>query len=197
MGKAEIDRIRKRSKASGDGPWVTDYAEMAKKTVIKRHVKLAPLSVEFARAVALEDRAMAGESQSDLLGIEDPNVIDAEDPIAPADTTALIKAFDDSIPADIDKDILDIFLTRTAEGNKTTVDQVKIEGQADPATFWKIVRAFEKQEKAKIAKNGNNGSNKNPEELAPSPCPDSPDNTWTKKHCEEKCAKRQGCPVWN
>jgi recombinational DNA repair protein RecT len=43
---------------------------MAKKTVIKRHAKLAPLSVEFQRAVALEERSNAGASQDDLLGIE-------------------------------------------------------------------------------------------------------------------------------
>src|SRR6185369_3570445 len=33
MRKREIDAIRRRSRAAQDGPWVTDYDEMAKKTV--------------------------------------------------------------------------------------------------------------------------------------------------------------------
>lgn len=39
MSKEDVDKIRKRSKASGSGPWVTDYEEMAKKTVLKRLAK--------------------------------------------------------------------------------------------------------------------------------------------------------------
>ena len=70
MTRADIDKIRSRSKASENGPWVTDYDEMAKKTVIRRHVKLAPLSVEMARAAAAENLAMAGESQ---IGLFDDN----------------------------------------------------------------------------------------------------------------------------
>jgi len=41
----EIDAIRKRAPAHESGPWVTDYNEMAKKTVLKRaakYVKGAP-----------------------------------------------------------------------------------------------------------------------------------------------------------
>lgn len=46
MTKDEIDGIRKRSKAAGAGPWVTDYNEMAKKTVIRRASKKWPLASE-------------------------------------------------------------------------------------------------------------------------------------------------------
>jgi recombination protein RecT len=70
MSKADIDKIRDRSKAKDSGPWVTDYAEMAKKTVIRRHIKLVPLSVEMARAAAAENLAISGESQ---LGLFDPD----------------------------------------------------------------------------------------------------------------------------
>jgi recombination protein RecT len=51
MTKDEIDTIRKRSKASGSGPWVTDYNEMAKKTVVRRASKKWPLDAELAEAV--------------------------------------------------------------------------------------------------------------------------------------------------
>lgn len=51
MNKEEIDKIRKRSQASGSGPWVTDYPEMAKKTVFRRHSKWLPVSAEFRDSV--------------------------------------------------------------------------------------------------------------------------------------------------
>lgn len=57
MARPEVDAIRARSQASDAGPWVTDYEEMAKKTVLKRALKLAPLSAEkstFSKALEHE-----------------------------------------------------------------------------------------------------------------------------------------------
>lgn len=54
LARDEIEAIRKRSKASDDGPWVTDYNEMAKKTVIRNLCKMLPMC-EQAQAVALND----------------------------------------------------------------------------------------------------------------------------------------------
>jgi hypothetical protein len=119
-----------------------------------------------------------------------------EVPVIGEDTVALIKAFDDSIPEDVDKEILAVFLSRTAEGNKSTVDQVKIECQKDAVTFWKVVRAFEKQEKAKRAKNGNGKKKEEVSEMmAPAPCPENPETTYTKDHCD-KCGSREVCKIW-
>lgn len=39
MSKDDVDKIRRRSRASGSGPWVTDYEQMALKTVLKRLTK--------------------------------------------------------------------------------------------------------------------------------------------------------------
>jgi recombination protein RecT len=47
MPKEEIEKRRKRSKASNNGPWVTDYEEMAKKTVIRHMWKYLPISIEI------------------------------------------------------------------------------------------------------------------------------------------------------
>lgn len=55
MSKDEIDKIRNRSRAKDGGPWVTDYGEMAKKTVFRRHAKWLPLSPEFRDALDKDD----------------------------------------------------------------------------------------------------------------------------------------------
>ncbi len=57
MSSAEVEGIRKRSRAANDGPWVTDYDEMAKKTALRRLSKLLPMTVEFADAVEREIEA--------------------------------------------------------------------------------------------------------------------------------------------
>jgi recombination protein RecT len=50
MDKAEVDAIRRRSKSGNSGPWQTDYARMATKTVIRRACQQLPLSPEMRRA---------------------------------------------------------------------------------------------------------------------------------------------------
>ena len=51
MNFDEVDAIHKRSKAGKSGPWITDWAEMAKKTVFRRHSKWLPVSSEFQEAI--------------------------------------------------------------------------------------------------------------------------------------------------
>ena len=62
MTRAEVDAIRRRSRASGSGPWVTDYEEMAKKTVVRRIAKYLPMSIEMAAALDDADRRERGEA---------------------------------------------------------------------------------------------------------------------------------------
>lgn len=58
MDVAAIEAVRKRSKAADDGPWATDWAEMARKTPTRRLLKYLPLSVaDLQRALELEDAA--------------------------------------------------------------------------------------------------------------------------------------------
>lgn len=156
MSRNDIEEIRKRSKSADDGPWVTDWAEMAKKTVIKRHAKLAPMSIEFVTATALDDRALAGESQMDLLASDgaEPIQIEAGAPEEPepgtADTSPMTfeKLVDGRIAVtkkvwtDADQKSLGRFLEETAHSNGLTIEQLKVtvNGENFPE-FWE---SFEK-----------------------------------------------------
>ena len=81
MTKAEIEAVRARSRAAKSGPWVTDWAEMAKKTVLRRLLKTAPMSVEYQQAVANDEqtRTSAAVDAIDLnVPVDDPEAIDGE-----------------------------------------------------------------------------------------------------------------------
>lgn len=56
MTKEEVDGIRARSKASGSGPWVTDYNEMARKTAVRRLAKYLPQAKDLVTAAGLEEQ---------------------------------------------------------------------------------------------------------------------------------------------
>lgn len=55
MTREEVEEIRKRSRASSSGPWVTDFDEMAKKTVFKRASKWVSISAEIRELMAKDD----------------------------------------------------------------------------------------------------------------------------------------------
>ena len=61
MSRAQVEAIRKRSKAGNNGPWVSDYEEMARKTVVRRLFKYLPVSVELAQALELQAGAEMGD----------------------------------------------------------------------------------------------------------------------------------------
>lgn len=62
MGRNQVEAIRARSKAKDSGPWVSDWTEMAKKTVVRRLFKYLPVSIEVktskdSRSISLEQIA--------------------------------------------------------------------------------------------------------------------------------------------
>ena len=83
MSRPEIEKVRKSSKAADDGPWVTHYEEMARKTVLRRLCKFLPLSPEIQRHVNAEEMADAGIIEGAIIeGIEVPQ-IEREEPEPP------------------------------------------------------------------------------------------------------------------
>ena len=55
MSVEDVNAIRARSRSGNSGPWQTDFAEMAKKTVVRRHSKRLPLSTDIDGAIREDD----------------------------------------------------------------------------------------------------------------------------------------------
>ena len=55
MSVDDVNAIRKRSRSPDKGPWATDFDEMAKKTVIRRHAKRLPMSTDLDGLVTRDD----------------------------------------------------------------------------------------------------------------------------------------------
>lgn len=68
----EIERIKVRSKVKSEkGPWTTDYEEMCKKTIIKRHSKRLPMSTDLDDLIRRDDDLYNMEAASDkVVGTE-------------------------------------------------------------------------------------------------------------------------------
>ena len=61
MSRAEVDAIRARSRAANAGPWVTDWSEMAKKTVMRRLCKTLPLTAQAKEVIAADEAREYGD----------------------------------------------------------------------------------------------------------------------------------------
>lgn len=81
MSRADIEAVKKQSKAGTNGPWVTHFDEMAKKTVIRRLFKYLPVSIEIQTAVSLDERAEAGIDQDNASALTGEYAVIPDDQI--------------------------------------------------------------------------------------------------------------------
>lgn len=107
MTRAEVDAIRSRSKSKDTGPWVTDYLEMARKTVVRRLAKYLPLTVELADALEADgDGAVVdGELVASLVSVpagEDGEQSEALPPAKTSKAARLAASLPASMPAGSD-----------------------------------------------------------------------------------------------
>lgn len=72
LTREEIDGIRKRSRSGNNGPWVTDFSEMAKKTAFRRLAKWLPLSAEFRDAVDKDDDKLTERDVTPIVARSEP-----------------------------------------------------------------------------------------------------------------------------
>jgi len=61
MTADQIDGIRARSKSPNEGPWVTDWVDMAKKTVLRNLCKYLPVDPIAQQALSIEDRVFEND----------------------------------------------------------------------------------------------------------------------------------------
>lgn len=76
-----VEDVRKHaqrySKSYNNGPWQTNFDEMAKKTVLKKTLKYAPLKSDFVKAV-IQDETIKSGLDEDMFSIADETVIEVD-----------------------------------------------------------------------------------------------------------------------
>lgn len=149
MSREDIDKRMKSSKAGGkqegpEGPWREWYEEQATKTVIRHHIKYVPVSTEMQSAANIEERALIGETQTDLLPslTGDEAALDAS-PIAYFDERSK------ALVAEAERPLWEQFLAETAELNKISPDELKAQYKDD---VDKMIGVFNNYKKKKATK---------------------------------------------
>lgn len=74
MSKTDVDKIRKRSKSPNNGPWITDYEEMAKKSVVRRLSKYLEMNPESKRAIEKDAATDTIDVDFDFIDIDTPEI---------------------------------------------------------------------------------------------------------------------------
>jgi len=72
MSVADVERVRAASRARDNGPWVTWWDEMARKTVIKRLAKRLPSSADLDSVIAADNDASGVVTDLDAEAVSEP-----------------------------------------------------------------------------------------------------------------------------
>lgn len=83
MTVGQVEGIRKRSKASKSGPWVTDWEAMARKTAVRQLVKWLPMTTTLNAAVQADGGTRADVSGDVIDHVAADMVFDAEPEVPP------------------------------------------------------------------------------------------------------------------
>lgn len=75
MTIGEVNNVRARSRAANNSPWVTDYSQMIRKTLVRRMANYLPMSIELSNALQVSDAADEGK----LATIEGDSVVVHDD----------------------------------------------------------------------------------------------------------------------
>ncbi|AFC32171.1 DNA-binding phage-related protein [Paenibacillus mucilaginosus 3016] len=81
MSKRDIELHRDKFSKAKFGPWVDHFDEMAKKTVLKALMKYMPISVEFQKAVSMDEttKREVSDDMSEVIDVTDWSESSAED----------------------------------------------------------------------------------------------------------------------
>ena len=82
MSKADVEEHRKKFSKAQNSPWNTNFDEMAKKTVLKRCLKYAPISSDLMRQVANDETIKTAFRMEDQSG---DSILDVQGDPIPAD----------------------------------------------------------------------------------------------------------------
>lgn len=111
MNVEEVEAIRGRSRAKDSGPWVTDYDEMCKKTIARRHSKRLPMSTDLDSFIRQDDN---------LVNLDEPERTEAQ-----PTSSRLARIIDaEASPVVVAPVVIDV----AQEFGGTTTDVLRVEG---------------------------------------------------------------------